>query len=131
MDNHVHLVLETPEPNLAAGMRALHGMYAQLFNKRHGLRGHVFQGRYGSVRIVSDEHLWVTLRYVALNPVEAGLCEHPDGYAWSSHGVLTRSETSPVADVARMLSHFEGLGDPLARYRRFVGYARLLKGLTL
>ena len=48
MKNHVHLLVETPEPNLAAGMRRLHGLHAQRFNKRHGHVGHVFQGRYGA-----------------------------------------------------------------------------------
>jgi putative transposase len=49
MDNHVHLLIETPLPNLGAGMQWLHGRFAQQFNERHGRSGHVFQGRYGSV----------------------------------------------------------------------------------
>src|SRR6476659_7057647 len=51
MDNHVHLIVETPEPNLAPGMQRLHGEYAQMLNERHGRVGHVFQGRYGSVPV--------------------------------------------------------------------------------
>src|SRR5690242_13743227 len=50
MTNHVHLLLETPEPNLSHGMQQLHGGYALSFNARHGRIGHVFQGRYGAVR---------------------------------------------------------------------------------
>lgn len=123
MDNHVHLLIETPEPNLARGMQQLHGSYALRLNKRHNLVGHAFQGRYGSVRILSDEHLWVTARYLALNPVEAGLCAHPDDHEWSSHSQLVRNETSPFLARDRLLAHFAGLGDPLARYRRFIGYA--------
>jgi REP element-mobilizing transposase RayT len=42
MENHVHLLLETPEPTLGKGMRELHGTYAQIFNARHGRVGHVF-----------------------------------------------------------------------------------------
>jgi REP element-mobilizing transposase RayT len=46
MPNHYHLLLETPEPNLVVGMKWLQGTYTQRFNLRHGLRGHLFQGRY-------------------------------------------------------------------------------------
>ena len=123
MSNHVHLVVETPEPNLAAGMQQLHGDFAQRLNRRHNLSGHAFQGRYGSVLILSDEQLWVTLRYVAINPVEAGLCEDPDSYEWSSHAALVNGERPGFVAADRLLRHFEGLGDPMARYRRFIGYA--------
>src|ERR671930_779582 len=85
MPNHVHLLLETPEPNLADGMRRLHGDYAHLFNERHGDVGHVFQGRYGSVTITTDEQLVVALAYIAHNPVKADLAESAAGWAWSSH----------------------------------------------
>jgi hypothetical protein len=123
MGNHVHLVVETPEANLAAGMQQLHGEFAQRLNRRHGLTGHAFQGRYGSVLILSDEQLWVTLRYVAMNPVEAGLCNHPDTYEWSSHGALVNGAPPGFLAVARLLAHFDGPGDPMERYRRFVSYA--------
>ena len=46
MGNHYHLLIQTPEPNLAAGMRQLNGVYAQSFNRRHTRVGHLFEGRY-------------------------------------------------------------------------------------
>ena len=46
MSNHDHLLVETPEPNLVAGMKWLQGTYAQRFNARHRLSGHLFRGRY-------------------------------------------------------------------------------------
>src|SRR3712207_2854806 len=55
MDNHVHLVVETPSTNLADGMRFLHGLYAQDFNERRGRVGHLFQGRYGARLLDTDE----------------------------------------------------------------------------
>ena len=89
MHNHIHLLVETPQPNLGAGMQRLHGLYAQTFNKRHKRCGHLFQGRYGGDRVRTDEQLLTAARYIALNPVEAGLCERPDEWPWSSHaGVL-------------------------------------------
>src|SRR3990172_8195853 len=57
MDNHYHLLIETPDGNLSMGMRQLNGVYTQLFNKRHGRIGHLFQGRYKAVLIQKDEHL--------------------------------------------------------------------------
>ena len=69
MGNHVHLLIETREPNLGAGMHRLHGAYAQWFNRRHGFVGHVFQNRYESVTIENDPQLWVTAAYIARNPV--------------------------------------------------------------
>jgi putative transposase len=118
MPNHVHLLLETPHENLGAGMQTLHGSYAQRFNERHGRVGHLFQGRFGSVHITSDEQLWTTIGYVALNPVRAGLCEEAEGWAWSSHAATLGDQCSPPwLDVPRLLSYFEGLGgNPMHRY---------------
>ena len=71
MPNHVHLVLETPRPNLAAGIRRLNGTYAQAFNARRDRAGHVFQGRYKAILIDKEAHLLEVCRYVVLNPVRA------------------------------------------------------------
>jgi putative transposase len=57
MTNHYHLLLETPEPNLVAGMKWLQGTYTQQFNRRHNLRGHLFQGRYKALAIDGENLL--------------------------------------------------------------------------
>ncbi|MGH2838214.1 MAG: transposase [Thermoleophilaceae bacterium] len=54
MDNHVHLLVETPEPNLAAGMQWLNGHYARYYNDRYDRCGHLFQDRYKAVRQRTD-----------------------------------------------------------------------------
>jgi putative transposase len=84
MPNHYHLVVETPRPNLSPGMERLNGRYAQSFNYRHGLEGHVFERRFRSIRIVGDGHLLELSRYIVLNPVRAGLCRSAAGWRWSS-----------------------------------------------
>jgi putative transposase len=84
MPNHVHLVLETAEPNLAEGMQRLQSMYAQAFNATYGRSGHLFQGRFGAVRIRTERQLGAVLDYLAMNPVDAGLCRDVDGWPWSS-----------------------------------------------
>jgi putative transposase len=84
MGNHFHLLVETPEPNLSAGMQRLKSEYATYFNQRHSFDGHLFKQRFDSRLIETDEHRSEALRYIALNPVRAGLCEHPSEWPWSS-----------------------------------------------
>jgi putative transposase len=121
MDNHVHLLVETREPNLGAGMRRLHSLYARTFNDRHRRSGHLFQGRYGSRLIESDEQLWATVAYIARNPVNAGICDSPERHRWSSHRLVTRGEAPRWLDVRRLLEHFGDVGgDPRRRYRELI-----------
>jgi putative transposase len=117
MDNHVHLLIETIEPNLAAGMQQLHGNYGQMHNRRHRRCGHLFQGRYGAIRVTSDEQTWSVVAYIVRNPVEAGLCANPDEWPWSSHAATLGRASPPWLDVRRLLSYFEGAGgEPGRRY---------------
>jgi putative transposase len=93
MENHYHLLIETPEGNLSFGMRQLNGVYTQLFNKRHQRTGHLFQGRYKSILIQKDSHLLEVCRYVVLNPVRAKVVERPDAWKWSSYRATAGRET--------------------------------------
>ena len=117
MDNHVHLLIETPEPNLGAGMRRAHGLYAQSFNRRHRATGHLFQGRFGSVMQTNDAQLLVTARYIVRNPVASGLCDEPEDWPWSSH----TAATSPWLHTDRLHQFFSptgGSGSEAATRRR-------------
>ena len=103
MENHVHLLLEAPLGNLSAGMQLLHGRYAQDFNQRHGRVGHRFQGRFGAVRIESDQQLWAAAAYIGRNPVAAGLCERAEEWRWSSYAATLGREPVPQwLDLARL-----------------------------
>jgi hypothetical protein len=126
MDNHVHLLIQTREPNLGEGMRRLHSSYAQCFNSRHGSTGHLFQGRYGSVGIETDEHLWTVVAYIAMNPVEAGLCHQPDDWPWSSHTLVVSNSAPDWIDVPHLLDSFAAAGGD--GHHRYVDY---IKGLSL
>ena len=66
MGNHNHVVVETPEPTLSAGMRELNSVYTWRFNERHGCNGHVFQGRFHSELVHRQTHLLELMRYVLL-----------------------------------------------------------------
>ena len=121
MSNHVHLLLETPHANLGRGMQSLHGRYAQRLNQRYGMTGHVFEGRFGSVRVEGDGQLWMAARYLALNPVDAGICTRPEDYEWSSYGAVIRGQPPPFLNAELLLSHFEAAGgDGVRRYRELV-----------
>lgn len=85
MDNHYHLMIETPDGNLALGMRQLNGVYTQARNKRYNKTGHLFQGRYKAILIQKDSHLLEVCRYVVLNPVRARMVEKPEDWRWSSY----------------------------------------------
>src|SRR5665647_3619377 len=91
MNNHYHLLLETPEANLVAGMKWLQGTYTQRYNSRHEIFGHLFQGRYKAVVVEPEagNYFAVVSMYIHLNPARAGLIrageERLAGYRWSSY----------------------------------------------
>ena|SRR5205823_12972219 len=75
MSNHYHLLLETPEANLVAGMKWLQGAYTQRYNRRHEKRGHLFQGLYKAVVVDGEEDVYfqIVSTYIHLNPARAKL----------------------------------------------------------
>ena len=85
MDNHYHLMLETPSANLSTAMKHLNAQYTQKFNKKHYRNGHLFQGRYKAIIVEKDSYLKELSRYVVLNPVRARMVKHPKDWKWSSY----------------------------------------------
>jgi len=85
LNNHYHLVIETPDGNLSKGMRQLNGVYTQAFNKRHRRVGHIFQGRFKGILVQKDSHFLEVCRYVVLNPVRAKTVGQPHQWKWSSY----------------------------------------------
>lgn len=89
MSNHYHLLLETPQGNLVDAMKWFQGTFAQRYNARHKLWGHLFQGRY-KAKVIDDEDASYFLKvseYIHLNPADAGLVKpgHLSNYLWSSY----------------------------------------------
>jgi REP element-mobilizing transposase RayT len=118
MPNHLHLLVQVPKGNLSEALQFVVGGYSRATNKRR----HLFQNRFGSVHVTSDAQLLGCFRYIALNPVEAGLCDDPEHYRWSSHRALAGLAFPPPFLAAReALAHF-GRTPELARngYRAFV-----------
>lgn len=122
MDNHYHLVVETRQATLSAGMRDLNGVVAQTYNRRHGRSGHLFQGRFHAVLVEKEGHLLELARYVVLNPCRAGLCGRPEKWRWSSYRATAGLEPCPpFVTTDWLLSQFGSPADVArSRYRSFV-----------
>lgn len=122
MDNHYHLLIETPDGNLSAGMRQLNGVYTQLFNKRHKRVGHLFQGRYKAILIQKDSHLLEVSRYIVLNPLRARMVESPEVWKWGSYGATAGTVKShPCITRDWILGQFNSKIDAAEKaYRRYV-----------
>lgn len=126
MTNHYHLLVETVEGNLSAGMRQLNGVYTQRFNRRHGMVGHLFQGRYKAILVQKEAHLLELSRYVVLNSVRAGMCDLPEDWEWSSYSFVTSDRFTPEwLDTDWLLGQF-GTQRAAARraYQQFVMQGR-------
>lgn len=108
MDNHYHLLIETPDANLAKGMRQLNGVYIQTFNRAHGRVGHVFQGRYKSILVEKDSYLLELSRYIVLNPIRASMVQSAEDWPWSSYGAMLGQADSIKGLNAEWLLAFFG-----------------------
>ena len=122
MDNHYHLLIETPEGNLSAGMRQLNGVYTQAFNRSHGRDGHLFKGRFKAILVEKESHLLELCRYIVLNPVRAGIAAQPADYRWSSYLPTIGNAARPEFLATEwLLGNFStSLAESCRRYRNFV-----------
>ena len=125
MSNHYHLLLETPEPNLVAGMKWFQGTFTQRTNARHRLVGHLFQGRYKAIPVESEsgDYFQTVSDYIHLNPVRAGLLKEGDllEYRWSSFPALVEKGVLPRWLKRGRLFGNLGLPDEGAGSRRRYG----------
>jgi len=128
MSNHFHLVVETPQPTLVAGMKWLLGTYTGRFNRRHRLFGHLFSGRYKSLIVggSGNGYLRTVCEYVHLNPVRAKLLQPQQplrDYRWSSWPAYLRPAGKRPAwlRVDRVLGELGIPKDNVARRRELEG----------
>ena len=133
MGNHYHLLLETPEGNLVAGMKWLQSTYTLRYNARHQVFGHLFQGRYKAVIVDggSDHYFQVVSTYIHLNPARAGLIkpgrDRLATYRWSSYpGYLNAAGPTPAWLCRERVLGSLGLGPHDTK-----GYAACLEGRVL
>lgn len=130
MGNHYHLVLHTRSGNLSRLMRHLNGVYTQRFNRRHGLVGHLFQGRFKAILVDREAYLLALCRYVENNPVAAGLVRAAGAWPWSSYRAhALQAPTPPWLDSDGLHGYLLGRAvQGEADRRRAAGlYARLVR----
>ena len=122
MNNHYHLYLRTPRPNLSAGMHDLNSGYASFFNRRHRRCGGLFQGRFKAVVVEQESHALELSRYLHLNAVRASIVERPEEYAWSSYqDYLGKRKTPAWLDWQTVVGELaKDLSRARSAYRRFV-----------
>jgi len=120
MDDHYHLLLETPRANLSLGMRQVNGVYTQAFNRAHERGGHLFQGRYKAILVERDAYLLELARYVVLNPVRAGLVARAGDWPWSSYRATAGEGAGPPWLVVDWLRRQFGGPEAWAPYRQYV-----------
>jgi putative transposase len=123
LNTHLHLILRTPDPNLGVGMQRFQAPYAQSFNRRHTREGHLFRGRFYSIRLQTDDHLYAAIIYVAMNPVRAGMVARPELWRWSSYAATVGHKPAPsYLDVSAALDLIDP--DPITARRRLEAAAR-------
>lgn len=129
MGNHFHLLLETPQANLVAGMKWLLGVFSQGWNRARGRKGHVFQGRYKAVPVSGSDtdryYFRIVADYIHLNPARAGLAGGRHGkladYRWSSLASYARGKGPEWLEMDRVLQSFELAKDGRGR-RAYVAW---------
>jgi putative transposase len=129
MDNHFHLLLETPQANLITGMQWLMGTYSQGWNRARLRRGHVFQGRYKSVPVTGTDadayYFRIVADYIHLNPARAKLAGGKrgplTGFLWSSLPAYVKGNGPDWLVMERVLRAFELAEDGRGR-RAYVAW---------
>jgi len=126
MDNHYHLLIETPDANLSKGMRQLNGVYTQTFNRQHERVGHVFQGRYKAIHVERESYLLELARYIVLNPVRARMVYKVQDWKWSSYRITIGQEPSePWLNTDWLLAAFAKRKKvAIRKYKLFVAEGR-------
>jgi REP element-mobilizing transposase RayT len=120
--NHYHVLLKAGQFPISRLMQQLNSSYCQRFNRRHRRVGHVLQGRFGSKIIENGLYARTALRYLALNPVEAGYVSDPKDWPWGSYRYVTGPSAPPAfLSLEEAWSAF-GTSDPLLGRSRFADF---------
>ena len=129
MTNHFHVLVETKDTDLSRIMQKVLSVYAEEFNYRHHLTGHLFQGRYRAILVKNEKYFLEVSRYIHLNPVKAQMVKAPGEYKYSSYGVFVQEERGQsnskiemllweLVETPRVLGCF--LDESREQYRMFV-----------
>ena len=136
MTTHYHLLVQTPLPNLSAGMQRLNSCYVQQFNRRHREEGARLKRRFGDVMVESESHALELFRYISMNPVRAGMCSRPERWKWSSYAAHIGKAPRPHFLTLEWVRAYFG-SNPIRAAERLASFVEdraaepaLLRGLT-
>jgi putative transposase len=121
MGNHYHVVVYAQDARVSRAMQQLHTGYSRAHNRLHGRSAHLFRAHFSARYVETEEQLLATARYIARNPVEAGLVSDPLHWTWSStraHAGL--EEAALPLDENPLRAAFADASDWRGRYRRLV-----------
>ena len=108
MNNHYHMLIETEKENLSTFMRIVSANYSQYFNKRHRRSGHLWQDRYQSKYITSEEYLYTLIRYIEYNPVKAALTKKVGEYPYTlSSSIFSAKEHLPCSNESLLVKSYD------------------------
>ncbi|WP_090553955.1 REP-associated tyrosine transposase [Natronincola ferrireducens] len=93
MTNHVHLLLKTESEEIGDVIRRITVGYAQYHNIKNGRTGHLFENRFKSEPVDTDDYFLIVLRYIHQNPIKAGMVERIEDYKWSSYNEYMKKNT--------------------------------------
>ena len=141
MTNHFHLLLKTPLGNLGMFMRHFNITYTSYFNRRHKRSGHLYQGRYKSMLVDTDEYLSMVSRYIHLNPVRVRKMRKKSieekikylrSYDWSSYpGYISKRKTTEMINYEPVLSYFGGINKTGRREYKKLLITNMAEGLEI
>ena len=122
LNNHYHLLLETPRSNLSQILHHINGAYTTYFNVKRSRAGHLFQGRYRAILVEKEEYAHELSRYIHLNPYRAGMVKNINRYRWSSYPYYLGLKEKPSwLETGLILGYFGSQDKAAVRgYRRFV-----------
>jgi len=122
MNNHYHVLFETPAGNLSQVMQHINGAYTNYFNAKRKRSGHLLQGRYKAILVEADEYATELSRYIHLNPVRVGAALMPEEYRWSSYRDYVGLHEAPKwLNTGFILGLFGGTkAVAQKKYRKFV-----------
>ena len=118
MNNHYHLLVCTPIPNLSEIMRFINGSFTQKINRLNRTDGPIFRGRYKAILVEKDNYLLELSRYIHLNPVSAKIVNYPEEYKWSSYKHYLNGDERPIwLHCDNVFAYFD---NKIEKFRKFV-----------
>ena len=126
MSNHYHLQVRSKHESLSKVMAFINKSYADYFNKKYKLTGHLFEKRYFSKPAYDEQSNLNLSRYIHRNPVKADLVKRPEDYRWSSYSFFLQGEETalpPYMNITPLLSPFHG--SVSEKKQKYIEWARI------